>query len=513
MKIEIKKNSYYTIFGGIIVGFLAHLFALTNCLKNHDNIVIHGYGTGITSGRWFLQCLGEFIEKIWGNYNISFFNGIIAILFLTLTAYIIALLFKLKNPLLCFLWGAIFLCFPTVTGTMFYMFTVTYYSLAVLMTVYSVYLTENYKFGFIPASILAGCALGIYQAYYPMMISLFVILLLVKLLFTHNTISYYIKRGVLYITTLILTLLFYFIALRISLKHYNSSLSNYYNIDQMGKINVADIPAMLKQTYKNMIKLISEDHCGVSATPIIRSGILILGIFSAIAIIYFIVKLYQRKNILQLIFTIACICILPIAIDSITLMCYNSKMYTLMVYAYVFLLLIPILLMDELATKNFHSFQNHIKSFSTRIICIVMGIMILNYIWLSNGNYMTMYYTTEQTNHYLNSFITMVKSTENFDTSLEWVFIGEDFEDPMYQNAFKETPFKYGGNRYKLINDYSRNRFIERTLGYNINYASDETIKEFEKDKKIKNMPIYPNDGSIVVYKNKVIIKLEDIKD
>ena len=45
----------------MIVGFVTHLYALTNNLQNYDNIAQQptGYGVGITSGRWLLSVMGD----------------------------------------------------------------------------------------------------------------------------------------------------------------------------------------------------------------------------------------------------------------------------------------------------------------------------------------------------------------------------------------------------------------------------------------------------------------------
>lgn len=71
----------------VMIGLAAHLFNLTNVLKNHDNMAMYGYGAGIRSGRWFLQWIGELVGDVWGNYNIPFFNGLLTIILLALCAY------------------------------------------------------------------------------------------------------------------------------------------------------------------------------------------------------------------------------------------------------------------------------------------------------------------------------------------------------------------------------------------------------------------------------------------
>ena len=61
-----KKTFLTTAGGALVFGMMAHLFVLTNVIVNHDNARIHGYGSGVTSGRWFLSVFGNFVNKIWG---------------------------------------------------------------------------------------------------------------------------------------------------------------------------------------------------------------------------------------------------------------------------------------------------------------------------------------------------------------------------------------------------------------------------------------------------------------
>ena len=65
-----KKIFVATFLTALLLGLLAHAFGIINILKNHDNVVLQGYGTGITSGRWFLTWFGDLAGKYWGNFNL-----------------------------------------------------------------------------------------------------------------------------------------------------------------------------------------------------------------------------------------------------------------------------------------------------------------------------------------------------------------------------------------------------------------------------------------------------------
>ena len=215
---KIQHRLKITFISSIIVGLLAHIFALTNVLQNYDNMAIlpGGYGTGLTSGRWFLTILGNFLNKIWGNYNIPFFNGTLTIVILSITACVIVLLIDVQSEFLCGIWGGIFLCFPAVTSLLFFMYTAPYYALAVFMAVIAVWFTEKYKYGLFPAALLCAASLGIYQAYFPITITLFVVLLIQYSLSDGSDFKTLFHKGLLFLSELCLSLLAYFVLLKAS---------------------------------------------------------------------------------------------------------------------------------------------------------------------------------------------------------------------------------------------------------------------------------------------------------
>lgn len=147
------------------------------------------------------------------------------------------------------------------------------------------------------------------------------------------------------------------------------------------------------------------------------------------------------------------------------------------------------------------------------IVKIVYGIILFSYIWLSNGNYTAMYYMNRQTENYLTMVITRVQETEHFNESFQWIFIGNNFSDPNFKYSWSAyTPYLYGGNTTSLINAYSRNSFIRNFQGYFIPLADAETVEEIKKMDFIKTMPCYPSDGSIKIYEDLIVIKIEELE-
>ncbi len=514
-KLSFPKNLKTTCIACIIFAVLAHLFVLTNIIHNHDSLneLPNGYGSGLISGRWLLAVLGKIAGKFWGNYNLPSYNNILSICILTITACIVVLIFNIQRPILCTLIGGIFIVAPPITSMLFYAFTSPYYSLSILLAIAAVWFTDKYKLGFIPGAVMCACSLGIYQAYLPITIALFVLLLIQKILKPCSEIKVILQKGFLFVGTLILSLLIYFLALQIQLKIQQTSLGNYQNINEMGKIDIHELPSTIKNTYYQFIAIPFKDYCGMSCTLVLKISLFLLDCISVILVI---LLLFWQKRRLTTILSCFILCaIFPLAANSIMLMAPHSSIYTLMVYGCVSMYLFPIILIDLAAKDLFPHILDKAKRRFLQItelgVIFSLSVAIWNYVYLSNGNYTAMYYTTQQANNYLNSLITQIRMVDGYQPTMEWAFIGENISDPLHGNPWNNT-FNYGGNLNSLINVYSRNSFFHNYTGlFPLPLVSDEALSVLNTNPVIKNMPCYPADGSIQIYQDIVVVKLEDI--
>lgn len=141
----------------LVTGLLSYGFIMTNVLNNYDNIACTpgGYGTGISSGRWFLTVLGDLVTRYWGNYTLPLFNGMIAVILISVSACIVISVLHIRSAFFAGVWGMIFMAFPTLAATMLFMYTVHYYAFAVFLIVFGVYVgCRNTWGGYYPGSIL-----------------------------------------------------------------------------------------------------------------------------------------------------------------------------------------------------------------------------------------------------------------------------------------------------------------------------------------------------------------------
>ena len=128
------------------------------------------------------------------------------------------------------------IAFPSITSMMFYSFTAPYYGLAICFSVIAVCLYKQFQFGFIISAICIAISMGIYQAYLPLTITLFVLFLLTECIRKEWGIIETLKKGIKSVSTILLGIIFYYVFLKFFLWYYDASLASYKGIDSMGKI-------------------------------------------------------------------------------------------------------------------------------------------------------------------------------------------------------------------------------------------------------------------------------------
>lgn len=496
-------------------GLLAHGFIITNILNNYDNITYTsgGYGAGLRSGRWFLEILGDTIEKIWGNYTLPLFNGCLFITLIAVSACILASVLEIRSRFFKALAGMMMVVFPTIGSTMFFMYTAPYYGFAILLAVSGVYFAKKFEHGVVPAAVCFALSLGIYQAYLPFTASLFLLLLLRKG-FSGQAVSgdELFTRAIRYLLSLILGVLFYVVTLRVFLALCNETLSSYQGINQMG-LQLKELPAIVKKAYDCFFSLSFQTQYGVNLTMLIKKSFLFVQVLSGL--LFFWLLCYGKQPVVVKVLNTVFILLFPLSVNGIILMCYHSYIYTIMVYGIVTLFFLPVVLLEVAVEQcSVHPLHNMTKALSFALM-FVFSLTVLNYIWQTNGNYMILYYVNRQTENYFVNLTGRIRSAEGYRQDLPLAVVGENFSDMTFdQRSFSSAAiFDYGGKSKSsdMINSYSRRYWLIHYVGYEQSFVSLEELGRLKENESVKNMPCYPDDGSIQVIDDVIVIKLEEI--
>lgn len=508
------RNMYLFTF---LCGMLAHLFVFTNVVQNNDNAyyITEGYGVGITSARWLLEIITDLFPLFWGgSQNNTSFNGVFALLILSACACIIARLFGMEQRLEGWLWGAVFVCFPTTTTTFFYIYAAPLYALMLLLSAWAIKLADERPRGWIAGVFIVAAVLGVYQPFLPLIASILVVLVIRSILDGKETVRELIVRSLRFVGLLAGSIVVYMVILKIYLAWSGAKLSTYRGVDRIGQFRGFKATyEIIKAEYKNFLLLPFQDYMGVTCTPAIRAALIVMIILTAVALIWVFVRRCDKPRKILLLLTVG---VLPFTVNAILLMSPDADIYTMMEYGLATVFLVPLAVMarvrhlpeESLSGRLMHAYTSKGRT----ILAAAYVVLILNYAWVASVNYTSMYYTTQLSTSYATTLITQVKSTEGYDPSYPWAIIGKKIRD--WRNFHNDWGaslgvMRLGGNMTRLLNCYSWYEFIAAHTGYHVGLADPFTMEDMANREEVQNMPVYPNDGSIRIIDGFVVIRAQ----
>jgi len=506
---KIKKNISADSFSIIIMSFLfwcffAHGMTLTNKYSFQDDIYLFSSGTSYTSGRWFLGFLSALRKHFMlGDISLPLFNGVTGLFYLLCTVLIVITLFDLKLTLSLIMLPGIMVVFPVITGMLGYNFTFPYYMLALLLSSASVLLMcNNNVLLYALAVILAACSVGTYQAFIPFTLSILTIQFIVYLLhsetFSAKEIIFQIGKR---ITFCVGFILLYALINRIVLSVLDTTLSDYQSISSMQTTNPFAYMGRIKTAYREYIYPIGLRSGKLNS---MFYGSIRRAYYASVALILIatIICIYKhRKKGLLYLFTLSfSFFLLPLAINFITVMCDLSTIHSLMVYSQC-LVFILLLVMYE----HFGFEKRRVYSVPLALLLLLVNVAYCKY---DNTCYLKAELAQQRTIEYFSTLVSRIKSTPGYDDEYPVLWINpEKIEDKSLTDIYplveiRTIPYS---DASELVNTYSWNRFLSTWCAYNPSVL--DTSPTIENSAQVAQMPHYPDDGSIAIINNTLVVK------
>ena len=502
---KLKKiyDKYKIVFVWILlIGLMAHAFILTNKLVNHDELSsLFTKGETYAVGRWGL----ELLEFIFPNISMPIFNGLIALIFISLSACMVSETLGIENRLFQIIIGGIMITFPSIIGSMCYMYTVSSYSVSIFLSVISVYLfsKKKWKADIIGVTCLI-LSLSIYQAYVCITASLLILLLFKDCLDKDIAFKDIIRNAFRYLIDLILALAIYFISIKVVNYCMGIQFSQYQSFNTVGQITIKSLIYGFLNCYKTVFNIPANGYYGIAYNELLRMIFIIFVIFDLIIIILSFNKTIKESK-LKAFLVLLLGMLLPAAMNMIFILNPKVQMHGLMTYANFIIILLPLFLYKNNENRKLYTWAKN-------IIVSMLIIIIYQYIILANKCYTKSFLSYENTYAFFNTLSTRIMDNENFDkemkVALSGSYSGELLTD--FNDEFVDT-LKVLGPRsaIQLINSEFHKNFLKYYIGIDYTYASDEEIVKIKESNEYKNMNMYPYDNSIKIIDNVIVVKFE----
>ena len=505
---KIPKECMIAFFSALIFGLFAHNYMLTNKLPNYDDMGVTGFGATFRLGRWFLWVLGAAVYHFDLSYSLPWFNGMISLILIAVSVALLVSVFQLKNKISVIVFAGLLIVFPSWTATFFFMFTVPYYAIALLLGVLGIFFVVKYPKGYIGGIVCTVLSLGIYQAFFPFIASLYVIVLIQKLLSGKYEAKEIIKKSFWYLAILLLAMICYAIITQITLAVTGQQMASYRGLEDVSDFSVKRILSSFREIFACFYHLCIDNGYEISNNLILRAGfgisfLLWLG-ESILCLRVFLRKSQKLESICFVVLTLA----LFISIGGIYIMCPQKEaVYLLMRYAYALVPIYPLVLMDS----SIAMVGNERKMvFCENISILVIFCMTFSYCHFANAQYLSMELSLKQAIGFYTPIITQIKSLEGFDDTTEVIFVKNN------QSEITDGTL-YCNDVMRIFDVTGRDSILAQTgsLRYLLSLYCGFQPKEFsyllEKDctiEEVKNMPSYPQNGSIQMIDGKAVVRL-----
>ena len=509
---NLKKPEWVAWLSALVCGFGAHLFALANILHNYDNILQQpkGYGAGITSGRWLLTLLGDFSEDVLDlGYNLGTVNGIVFLALIALSAAFLVNTLSIRSHVGAALTGCLMATFPTVCASMVFRYTIPYYGISLLLAVLAAWVADKKSWGVVLSALCLACSMGIYQAYPPFTIGMFLLILMREALKEEAQLKNLILRGVRYCVCLILGVIGYFVFLKLSMALLSGEqevvLDTYQGIDTMGKISLSELPWLVKKAWLSAALFSVQDYCGIAATRVLKLlwSALVLGILGIAAVL----MVQKRKRLLNCLFFCLMGLLFPLAVNFIVIMAPSGIVYTIMVYSFVLIGCAPLMLMECLPDGKLT------EVLRKGVIAAAVLIVFYNG-YYSNLNYTRLYYANRQVENYFSGMAAQARMTEGYTPDKKLAVLGDQIDDPNFWEQWQGEP-TYGGfagshARGLLNTSYSVDFWVSTYIGLGPTRAQPHEIEMLTERPEVQQMPCWPSEGSMNVVDDYLVIKLQE---
>lgn len=244
-----------------------------------------------------------------------------------------------------------------------------------------------------------------------------------------------------------------------------------------------------------------RDYCGVANRALMRLAYLALAVWSGAMVAVILVR--RVKNILSSLVVCLLLPAFLLAVGFIVIMVPDGWIYTLMVYSFSLLACAPLVILECLP-------EGTGSCLTEKIVSLLVAMLVCFYGYYANVNYTAVAFAGEQISNYLSNVVLRATMTEGYTSDKQWVFLGQ-IEDPLLSSPWDDE-ISYTGLGFTeyLINQYSRNDWIENYIGYDLPMADEATVNRLAALEQVQQMPCWPDAGATLVLEDTVIVKFRN---
>jgi len=497
----IQKNKI-PLCSALLTGFMCYLYVFTNKLLNHDEAFnLFEKGSTVTSGRWALGVM----DSVFPDYSMPWVNGLMTLIFISVAVCIMVNILSVQSKTLQALLAGTIVAFPSLIGTLAYMFTSNSFGLAFLLAVLAVwFLTRDRLLYAIPA---LGCmvfSLGIYQSYIAIAAGLLV-LVLIRQLLTGESVIHVFRRGVVYVFFLVLSLGCYYLLTQIALYLVDEVLNSYAS-DNVS-FSLSSLPGAVALAYNRFFDILTKGHEGLVSPGLSRLAHLVMLLLTLILLLLNVLS-SKKKEPGRIALILALVLIFPLAVCCMYLFTTADSVHTLVLYGFACLYALTVMVADiSLDTVPMCKLHTLLRTVSTEILTVMLALIILCNVFLANEVWLNLQLRYENAYGFYTALLAELRTMPEFTKEMPVALIGHHEDPEFYEKNFPFCETITGVKGFQP-DSYSAEEFLQYYLGVSLPFEEQYICDALAQQPEILQMPCWPYYGSVRVIDGTIVVKL-----
>ncbi|MBQ7147320.1 MAG: glucosyltransferase domain-containing protein [Pseudobutyrivibrio sp.] len=498
-----RKNAQF-IFISWLLSVLCYLPMIANGVTNSaDGLWITSYHQAgsweISTGRWAWPIL----DKLRMGYAADPFNSFLALLLITTAAWLTIQVFSdlTKKH---YMYVLLITVSTTTCCYLSYRFQSPSFGMATLLPIIAVFLISNKSFtgkeSWIVNSLIVlflVLTLALYQA------NLGIFCVLVVFLFMKYILEDDLHYGFKFITRAILISLvscvLYKTLWEVCLKLRNIEASDYNGADSSFITILKNIPVGIKHAYVN---LMSRRFLFDGSNYIYKPIRLLIYTFIFGLLIY-IATTKLKGNFKAKLWYFIALLLIPLAANICFILTPSVQFISMQMTA-------PILFSGITAICFIENYALKLK----KLITFSIALLLYGNIYCVGTDEDAMIQGHRSMEAVTAQVVSTLDKMDAISTDKKYVFIGSPCKNELFRKNElwdKASPYAQTGDIWPNLSCtvYTYNGLLDH-IGIQLNMADSETYERYMRSNEFKNMPCYPDKGSIVVHEDEVVVKISN---
>ena len=505
---RIEKRHFLCFGVSMIVGMLTHLYMIANKISNWDDLTCPA---GVGGGEWHGRWLQPHVYRLFSIWSIPAINGTMAVVLLAFAACFIISALEIRSTAGVALTAAVLVTFPAVASNMTFMYISELFSLALLLSAIGVYLTRRFRYGWIAAIFLIMDCMALYQAYFAIAASLFVLMVLLELIDAKGPESgteaakskaerffdrSEVRSGIKYVLVLGASMAAYLVSLKVS----GRELVSYKGMNAIGEQSAGQYLRGIARAYHRVLQyFVTKPESYLEGVPANLNRFAVVVLLALL--IWFFITRKVYKNLVSCLLYFFLLFVMPLAMGLIYVMTPTQEhASTVMTYSYVCLYFMIIALAERLG-KPVDG-----RSYFARALALLaaLSVFMISYahFQITNEAYYRSLLAQERVKVYLSHVMERLEEQEGYEYGDPVIFGGNW--------APKKPPIMYRDMDSAKFRDFEglavesgflsltiRGYFIRYFFGLDVGLPEEEEITAMMARPEYLAMPVYPTEGCI----------------